>query len=306
VIMPAFELQGHRGARGLCPENTLPSFEIAFDCGVASIETDVHLTADGVPVLLHDPIVNSQLFRPIDGRESLDLSSAWPVSRLTIHQLRSCRADLNPDPRSFPEQDPTVTPLAAWFAAQHNFDAFSPPTLANLFAFAHAYAGPIGQQHGKSPQQRSRAGQVIFDLELKRIPFHPEVIGDDFDGIRPGRLEQRVVEAVTAAGVVGRTTVRSFDHRAVRATLTLEPRLTGAILIAATAVCEPARLVRAAGASIYCPEYQCLDEPQVRQLHAEGMRVIPWTVNSASDWQRLLSWGVDGITTDFPDLMTPQ
>src|SRR5207248_702595 len=103
------------------------------------------------------------------------------------------------------------------------------------------------------------------------------------------------------AGVVDRTRVRSFDHRCVRAVRQLEPRLATAVLIAETAPVVPAQLVRQADAQIYCPDFHFLDQPQVSQLHADGVRVLPWTVNEPQDWQQLLEWGVDGITTDYPD-----
>jgi glycerophosphoryl diester phosphodiesterase len=64
---------------------------------------------------------------------------------------------------------------------------------------------------------------------------------------------------------------------------------------------SPGELVRQAGAHVYCPDFEFLDVLQVKQLHQEGIRVVPWTVNDPTDWQRLLDWGVDGITTDFPD-----
>jgi glycerophosphoryl diester phosphodiesterase len=142
---------------------------------------------------------------------------------------------------------------------------------------------------------------VRFDLELKRVPFQPEIIGDDIHGSVPGRLEEALVECVRAAGLVGRTAVRSFDHRSVKLLRRLEPGLTAAVLIAETAPVAPARLVRDAEAQVYCPDFRFLDAALVRQCHAEGVRVVPWTVNSPEDWRRLLNWGVDGITTDFPD-----
>jgi glycerophosphoryl diester phosphodiesterase len=299
MLGPTFELQGHRGARGLRPENTLPSFEAALDVGVTAVETDVHLTADGVPVLFHDARVTARLCRPAGGARAP--SGEPPVSTLTLAELRACRADRNPAPERFPDQNASATPLAAWFAAGHGTDPYTPPTLAELFAFCAAYAGPAGRQTGKGDAQRRAAGRLRFDLELKRVPFRPEVIGDDLTPGRPGRLERAVVEAVRAAGVAGRTTVRSFDHRAAAAVRHLEPRVRVAVLVAGTAPVEPAALARQAGAEVYCPDVEFLDEAQVRQLHADGVRVLPWTVNDAGDAERLLAWGVDGITTDYPD-----
>ncbi len=101
--------------------------------------------------------------------------------------------------------------------------------------------------------------------------------------------------------MLDRACVRSFDHRCVRIIGDLEPRVGRAILIAGTAPISPADLIRQAGAQIYCPENDYLDYRQVQQIQEAGFRVVPWTVNDPEDWQKLLDWGVDGITTDFPD-----
>jgi glycerophosphoryl diester phosphodiesterase len=298
-LSATFDLQGHRGARGLKPENTLPSFETAFDLGVSTVETDLHLTRDGVVVLCHDPVLSPRLHTP-----PVNAATAWrAVAEVTLSELRGYRADRNPDPVRFPRQDAGVTPLAAWFADEHGFDPWSTPTLDDLLRFAVAYTGAAGARAGKTDAQRNRARHVRFDLELKRVPFYPEAINDGFTGRAPGLLEERVVQAVRAAGVVGRTTVRSFDHRSVYWLRQFEPGLTGAVLVAETAPVSPADLARRAGATIYAPDYRFLDEDLVRQVHADGVRVVPWTVNDPAHARRLVAWGVDGLTSDFPDLI---
>jgi glycerophosphoryl diester phosphodiesterase len=291
-----FNLQGHRGARGLKPENTLPSFEAAFDAGVSSVETDLHLTRDGVVVLSHEPCLEAGRFTPPTPDAALAA-----IADLTLAELRAWRADRNPDPARFPTQDAETTPLASWFAEWHNLHPFAVPTLADLFLFAAAYAADPGARVGKSPTQRERATRIGFDLELKRVPFHPGRIGDRFTGGAAGLLERQVVEAVRAAGVADRTTVRSFDHRSVRCLRALEPQLTGAVLIAHTAPVALAELVLAADARIYCPSHDLVDEEMVRQAHAAGVYILPWTVNDPEHWKRLIDWGVDGMTTDYPD-----
>jgi glycerophosphoryl diester phosphodiesterase len=215
--------------------------------------------------------------------------------------LRRYRADRNPDPVRFPTQDAAVTPLARLFAQEHGLDPYGVPTLADLFHFAAAYAGEPGQRAGKTEAQRARLGRLRFDLELKRVPFHPEAVNDGFTGQALGLLEQRLLEAVRAAGVVDRTAVRSFDHRCVRLLVRTEPRVAGSVLVAHTAPSDPAGLARAAGARTYCPSYESLDQDLVRRTREAGVRVVPWTVNDPGHWQRLLDWGVDGLTTDYPD-----
>src|SRR4051794_16554671 len=137
----SFELQGHRGARGLRPENTLPSFEAAFDVGVTTVETDLHLTRDGVVVLCHDPVLT------LPARASPAESVA--VSSLTLEELRRYRADHSPDLLRFPLQDPEVPPLARIFCQENRFHPYAVPTLADLFRFAEAYAGEAGRRAGK-------------------------------------------------------------------------------------------------------------------------------------------------------------
>jgi glycerophosphoryl diester phosphodiesterase len=298
---PTFDLQGHRGARGLKSENTLPSFEVAFDLGVSSVETDVHLTADGVPILFHDRVVSSRTCQVIPDSRAVDPASRPAISSLTLTQMRGYRADLNPDLLRFPDQDNQVTPLALKFAEREKIDPFTPPTLGELFAFAAAYVGDLGKETGKSEGQQSRASRIRFNLELKRVPFRPGVIGGIFDGRTAGLLEQRVLQVIREAGMIDRTRVRSFDHRCVRIMGELEPHVGRAVLIAGTAPISPTDLIRQAGADTYCPEFEFLDEWQVRQIHESGFRVAPWTVNDPEDWQKLLDWGVDGITTDYPD-----
>jgi glycerophosphoryl diester phosphodiesterase len=300
MLTALFNLQGHRGARAIHPENTLPSFEAALDIGVSSIETDVHLTRDGVAVLCHDPFLSDppcKLPRP----DSAASTAPRFVSQMTVAELRGYRADGNPNSRRFPDQRATITPLAAQFAQVRGIHPYGIPTVAELLQFAADYAGEAGARAGKSAKQRQRARQVQFDLELKRVPFHPESINDGYDGTTPGLLEQRIVESVRRANVVAQTTVRGFDHRSVRLLRRMEPGLTGAVLIAEMTPIDPVELVERADAQVYSPAYQFLDASIVAQVHKAGARVLPWTVNQPEHWQRLLDWGVDGITTDSPD-----
>jgi glycerophosphoryl diester phosphodiesterase len=299
--MESFDLQGHRGARGLKPENTLSSFEFAIDLGVTTIETDVHLTRDGVPILFHDAMVTEQLCRRLPKSDAPDPASRPLVSMLTLSQLRGYQADRNPDLRRFPSQTAESTPLASLYAKRHGFEPFFMPTLADFFAFIGLYEGQCGMQAGKSEEQRATAKRLRCDLELKRVPFYPQVIGDNFDAESPALLEQRVVDEVRLAGMISRTIVRSSDHRSVRAARRLEPGLIAAVLITETAPASPAQLAQHAEAQVYCPDFRFLDHAQVRLAHQEQIRVVPWTVNEPEHWARLLDWGVDGITTDYPD-----
>ncbi len=300
-----FDVQGHRGARGLKPENTLPAFEAALDLMVTTLEGDLHLTRDGVPLVAHDEVVSTKLARLAPGAKAPDPKSRPRISTLTLAQLREYRVDQNPDKKRFPTQDSSPTPVADAFCKKLGIAVYSMPTLEHLFAFVAAYAGALGKQAGKSDAQRKRAAEIKFNLELKRVPFFPQNIGDTFDGKNPGTLERRVTEIVQAAKVVERTIIQAFDHRSVLAIRKLEPKLTGAVLIYGTGPVSVPRTVHDAGAQVYSPDYEFLDAEQIKQAHDAKIRVIPWTVNEIEPMKQLLDLGVDGIITDFPDRLIP-
>lgn len=295
-----FEIQGHRGARGHKPENTLPGFEAALDLMVSAIETDIHLSKDGVPVLYHDEALSEKLVRVARGARVPKPSSRPLVSSLTRDQLRCYLADRNPDRRRFPDQDRQPTPAAKAFASEKGIPVYGIPTLADFLAFVAAYAGEVGERARKNPTQRAHARRSRFNLELKRVPFRSDQIGDHFDGRRAGALERRMVELVQKAHVSERTTVQCFDHRSVRAVRSLEPKITGAVLVAGTAPVSVVQVVQAADAQVYSPDFTFLDLRQVREAQAAGIRVVPYTVNDEADMERLLDWGVDGMVTDYP------
>jgi glycerophosphoryl diester phosphodiesterase len=296
-----FDLQGHRGARGLKPENTLPSFEAALDWMVSSLETDLHITQDGIPVLSHDECLTDKLARTDKASNVPPLGERPRISDLTLAQIRGYLADVNPDPRRFPLQDSLPTPAAAEFAARRNIPLCAPPALTDLLDFVAGYAGELGHKTGKTPAQQEKAQRVHFNLELKRVPFRPEFMGDYFDGKTVGELEAKMIAIVRQAGVVERTTVQCFDHRVIKAVRALEPGILGAALTANTAPASIPNLIKDAAAQIYSPDFEFLDERQVRQAHSAGIRVVPYTLNDFADMERLLDWGVDGIITDYPD-----
>ena len=169
-MSPSFDLQGHRGARGLKPENTLPSFEAALDVGVTTLETDLHLTARR----RGGPQSRSRHERASVSASAGHRRRSRPASldkQLDPGQLRGYRADRNPDRKRFPDQDVRVTPVARLFADRQQMDPYTPPTLAELFAFAAAYAEDLGGPAGKTAAQRATGRQVQFDLELSGCPF---------------------------------------------------------------------------------------------------------------------------------------
>ena len=210
ALPDGFDVQGHRGARGLKPENTLPAFETALDKGVTTLEVDLHYTADGVVVIWHDDSIGKDKCRldpaaseplPPDPDSVTTPKAALMISQLTFDQVQKYRCDRNPEPDRFPEQRNAPTSLAG--------DRYQIISLAELFDFVDAYAADVS----KSGAQQENARRVQFNVETKRRPDNPAGINDGFDGSNSGPFEQAIVGLVEQRGLAERAIVQSFEDR---------------------------------------------------------------------------------------------
>lgn len=283
----AFDLQGHRGARGLAPENTLPAFERALDIGVTTLELDIGVTADGVVVVAHDPYLNPLITR--------DAAGQWlpgprgPLLRsLTLAQLQAYDVGrIQPG-----------TSYARTFDAQQGRDGVRIPTLAQVFDLVKA----------------RRAEQVRFNIETKIHPGRPD------DTVGAQAMTQALLGVVREAGLAQRVAIQSFDWRTLQLVQRLEPGIPTVYLtnegfsdnnnvrdgswnagFTLAALGSVPAMVKAAGGTAWSPNLAAVGEERVRQAQALGLKVIPWTVNGPADMDRLIDWGVDGIITDYPD-----
>jgi glycerophosphoryl diester phosphodiesterase len=288
----AFDLQAHRGGRGLAPENTLAAFEQALALGVTTLETDLAMTRDGVLVLSHDPRLNPALTRGPDGRW---LEGEGPaIFSLTHSELAQFDVGrLNPD-----------SGYARQWPAQRPVDGARIPTLAELFALA-------------------RDSAVRFNIETKLTPDTTR----DGVGETPAaeRFARAVIEETRRAGLERRVTVQSFDWRTLVAVRQLAPEIATACLTIQTANNDTVRpeadgasrwhaglrladhggsvprLAKAAGCGVWSPFWRNLTPALVEEAQALGLAVLPWTVNEPADLDRMVSLGVDGLITDYPD-----
>ena len=286
----AFDLQGHRGTRGLAPENTLAAFSRAMAIGVTTLETDLAVTSDGVLVISHDPYLNPDKVRGPDGRW---LAAKGPaIHTLTLAELK--RYDigrLNPQSKyatEFPEQRPE--------------DGQRFPTLVEVFDLAKA-AG----------------SSVRFNIETKITPTNPS------ETVNPDTFARLTVDAIRQAGLAGRVTIQSFDWRTLVEAKKLAPEIDTVCLtievesfdtvqrkadrpspwhaglaLAAHGASLP-RLVKAAQCTTWSPFWRNVTPQLVAESQALGFKVLPWTVNDPADMARLIEMNVDGLITDYPD-----
>jgi glycerophosphoryl diester phosphodiesterase len=282
----AFDLQGHRGARGLAPENTLPAFERALAIGVSTLELDVALTADGVLVVSHDPYLNPAITRDAAG-QWLPEGRGPLIRSLTLAQLQAYDVG-------------RIRPGSAYassFATQQAVDGTRVPTLAQVFALARARG----------------AQDVRFNIETKLFPHAPQ------DTASVEALTDALLQAVADAGVRDRVSIQSFDWRSLQRVQQREPAIPTVYLTVQTKNSDNARdpawtaglrladhgsvprLVKAAGGRTWSPNAGAVTQALVEEAHALGLQVVPWTVNDPADMDRLVGWGVDGLISDHPD-----
>jgi glycerophosphoryl diester phosphodiesterase len=256
------DVQGHRGARGHRPENTLPGFQYAIELGVDTLELDVGVSRDGVVVVHHDRRLNPDVARGPDGQW---LRPPTP----TIHSLDYEKLRTYDVGRIRPGSE-----YAARFPHQQPVDGTRIPRLADLFAMA-------------------ASTRVRFNIELKLLASHPG------ETLPAEPFTDAVIAEVRKGGMERRSTLQSFDWRAVAAVERKAPGLATAYLAEA----EDSELpkVRDAGARTWSPDYRALTKAKLDDAHASGMRVVVWTVNEPRDIARMIEWGVDGIISDYPD-----
>jgi glycerophosphoryl diester phosphodiesterase len=296
--LPAgFDVQGHRGARGLKPENTLPSFETALDLGVSTLELDLHYSADGEVVVWHDPVIDpgkcglkpgapSHIPDPDDPGTP---EEALAVRSLTSADLRWFDCSRDPDPVAFSDQDSEPTVLAE--------DEFGIVTLDDLIDFVERYASSVS----KTDLQRRGARRVGYNAETKRGFGKPSPIGDGFDGTNAGPFELRLLEVIDDRQIRDRVVVQSFNRQPLEAIHRVDPGIRLAALTADGDV-DPGGYA-ALGASVWSPKASTISERRLAEAHDAGLAVIPWTVNSLEEVQKLVAAGVDGVITDRPDLV---
>ncbi|MBN8493201.1 MAG: glycerophosphodiester phosphodiesterase [Burkholderiales bacterium] len=288
----AFDLQGHRGARGLAPENTLPGFALTLGIGVTTLETDIAVSRDGVLLISHDPALNPDITRGPDGQF---LNGRGPVIWHTdfAELQRYDVGRLKPGTR-----------YAAMYPEQKPHDGARLPKLEELFALV----------------KKSGNAQMRFALEIKVRPDAPD------ETMAPEPFAKALVEAVRAAGVAPRTTILSFDWRALQAVQKLAPEIGTVYLTiqqrnfdniragqpggsAWTAGVQHAdhgsvpKMIQAAGGRIWSSFHGDLDAAKVKEAQGLGLTVLAWTVNDPARIAQVMDMGVDGIVSDRPDLV---
>lgn len=286
----ALDLQGHRGARSLLPENTLPAFAQALTIGVTTLELDTAITRDGVIVVSHDATLNPDITRGSDGQ--------WLTrSDIAVHSLTFAQLQQYDVGRIRPR-----TAYALRFSAQQPVDGTRMPRLADVFALAH----------------RAGNNSVRFNIETKISPEQPQ------HTLPPAEFARALIALVRTEKLESRVTIQSFDWRTLQVVRQEAPQIATVYLTAqqswldnirARDTASPwtagfhvsryagsvPRMIRAAGGAVWSPYFGDVTRETVREAQQAGLKVVVWTVNEPRDITRMIDFGVDGIISDDPD-----
>ena len=290
-----FDFQGHRGARGLAPENTLAGFSKALELGVTTLELDTGVTRDGVVVVHHDPYLNPNIAKDPKGNWVQDKSlilngmNYQDVARFNVGALKP------------------GSKYAERFSRQNSEQFQAIPRLSDLFDLV----------------TRSGNKVVQFNIETKINPQTPDAT------VTPDVFVEALLTVIDKHGMSDRVTIQSFDWRTLQLVQKQAPDIPTVYLTAQQkwldniAIGQAGtsgwtagfdvddhagsipKMVKSAGGRVWSPFYREVTPELVKEAHQEGLKVIPWTVNDSDDFTRLIKMGVDGIITDYPDMTLP-
>jgi glycerophosphoryl diester phosphodiesterase len=267
-----FDKQGHRGCRGLMPENTIPAMLKAIDLGVTTLEMDVVITKDKKVILSHEQWFGQEITTKPDGtymgeREERKFNIYW----MTYEQTKTFNVGLKLHPR-FPQQQKIKV---------------TKPLLSEVVDSVN-----------KAMMTRKRP-PLYYNIETKSNP--------EFDGVfhpKPEEFVDLLMAVIKEKGIEDYTIIQSFDFRTLQYLHKQYPNMKTAMLIEDFNTTTLDEQIKAIGftPTIYSPAYQLVNEDLVKKCHVQKMKIIPWTVNDKATIDKLKAMGVDGIISDYPNL----
>ncbi len=264
-----FDVQGHRGAKGLMPENSIPAFKKAVDLGVQTLELDIVVSKENQLVVSHDPWFAHYLTTFKDGTfVKKDTAKSLNIYQMTTEEIQSFDCGSRPL-ENYPEQTNLPT---------HK------PMFKEMVQAIEAYKKLKNKTH------------IRYNIEIKSRPAWDEIYTP-----KPEVYANLFLKEIESLKLMDQCNVQSFDVRLLKILKKKAPQLQQAYL---TSLNEPLDTIMGYLGyipEIYSPNHNLINADIVKQAQAKGMRVIPWTINEIPRMQELLEWGVDGIITDYPN-----
>lgn len=268
----AFDKEGHRGCRGLMPENTIPAMLHALDLGVTTLETDVVITKDKKVILSHEPFFGWEISTKPDGTSITAAEERkYNIYQMTYAETRAYDVGLKPHPR-FPGQQKIRV---------------SKPLLSDMIDSI------------RQAMMTRKRPPVYYNIETKTTPA-----GDDIFHPKPAEFVDLLMAVILEKGIQDQVIIQSFDFRTLQYLHQHYPDMKTAMLVEdfdKRSFDEQLKLLGFT-ATIYSPHYSLVNAALVRQCHDRGLKLIPWTVNDKKKIAELRALGVDGLISDYPNL----
>jgi glycerophosphoryl diester phosphodiesterase len=267
-----FDTQGHRGCRGLMPENTIPAMIHALGLGVVTLEMDVVVTKDNKLILSHEPFFNHEITTKPDGNFIEEKEErSYNIYQMNYDSIVQYDIGMKPHPR---------------FEQQQKMKAVK-PLLSDVFDAVKNY------------MMMSRRPMPFFNIETKCLPitdhlYHPE----------PKELVELLMKLIIEKGMENQVLIQSFDFRTLQYLHKNYPDIPTVMLIEDTDTTSFENQLKKLGfiANVYSPHSSLVNRELVKKCHNNHMRIIPWTVNDKEEIKRLKMLGVDGLISDYPNL----
>jgi glycerophosphoryl diester phosphodiesterase len=258
------DIQGHRGCRGLLPENSLPAFEKAIELGVNTLELDIAITKDHKVVVSHEPYINPVICQNPNGENIPDsMSMHYNLYKMTYNEIKAFDCGLKFHP-TYPKQEKLST---------------YKPLLSEVFDLV-----------------KSKKSDVRFNIEIKSESSYYGIYTP-----QPEAYVTLVLEAIVSQGMFGRVNLQSFDVTILEEIKKQSPKMKVALLVDENETIGDKLKKLSYKPEIISPYYKLLTADSSRNYQSQGFQVIPWTINTEADMLQLISWQVDGIITDYPD-----
>ena len=270
-IPTTFDLEGHRGCRGIMPENTIPAMLKAIDLNVNTLEMDAVITADKKVLISHEPFFNHEITTLPNG-DTINANDEWKynIYQMTYDSIKNYDVGLKPHPR-FPFQKKMKV---------------TKPLLADVIDSVEAYV--IRINHPK----------VFYNIEIKSLDssdnlYHPA----------PEEYADLLMKVINDKKIADRVIIQSFDPRSLKVVSEKYPdmKLSFLIDVGTQIPLHDFKNLYGFEPNIISPDYSLVTKEIVDSLHQQNIKVIPWTVDDINDAKKLYKLHVDGIITDYPD-----
>ncbi len=266
-VLGDIDIQGHRGCRGLLPENSIAGFLHALELGVTTLEMDVVISQDQQVLLSHEPFISHLICTDSTGAQIEEaLEKQYNIYQMDYQEIRLFDCGSNGHPRFLEQKG----------MASHK------PLLSDVI------------QAVEQRRAELSTGPVFYNIETKT-----SVQGDALFHPPPKEFVSLLLEQISA--IEEHTIIQSFDPRTLQEVKRQAPQIKLALLV--QNIHTPAENLANLGfdPEIYSPEHVLIDDHLINLLHERNIKLIPWTINEEEDMQKYLQLGVDGIITDYPD-----